>query len=248
MSEMISFGGGVNSTAMIILLVEQGWKGPIVFADVGDESQPCEHPETLCFLTYFEREYLRSHGLELTRLQPGDEWHSKKASIGLYSRCLAQNIIPLCSVRWCSVEWKRDPIEKWRKAHEIAKTNIGICADEPRRVRNDPEISYPLVEHGVTRTGCIRIIEQAGLSVPRKSGCWFCPNQRLGEWRRLLFDHPELYEKAELLEENASLHFQKHATLDPGGESLRTRRVRRGWDKQTEFDLPDMARPCICGL
>jgi len=32
---MLSFGAGVNSTALAILLINEGWRGPIVFADPG---------------------------------------------------------------------------------------------------------------------------------------------------------------------------------------------------------------------
>lgn len=257
MSEMISFGGGVNSTAMTILLVEQGWRGPIVFADVGDDLQPCEHPETLCYLNYFEREYLRPHGLELTRLRPGSEYHrNKKAAHGLYTYCLEAGVVPLTAVRWCSIEWKRNPLENWRLAHDIPVVCIGIAADEARRVRESPEHRYPLVDDGINRAGCVRVIEQAGLEVPRKSGCWFCPNQRLNKWRRLLIDHPELYAKAEELEENAEravlargrITRTAPVSLDPHGMTLRDKRTRRAWDGQLEMDLPGMARPCICGL
>ena len=41
MSEMLSFGAGLNSVALAVLLANQGWNGPIVFADTG-----AEHPET----------------------------------------------------------------------------------------------------------------------------------------------------------------------------------------------------------
>lgn len=34
-NELISFGAGVNSVAMTILLVNEGWRGPIVFCDTG---------------------------------------------------------------------------------------------------------------------------------------------------------------------------------------------------------------------
>ena len=34
-TELLSFGGGVNSTALAILLINEDWRGPIVFADTG---------------------------------------------------------------------------------------------------------------------------------------------------------------------------------------------------------------------
>ena len=59
MSEMISFGGGVNSVAMTIMLVEDGWRGPIVFSDTGGE-----WPETYCYLRTFGA-WLKEYGLEI---------------------------------------------------------------------------------------------------------------------------------------------------------------------------------------
>ena len=46
--EFLSFGAGVNSTALAILAVNDGWRGEIVFADTG-----CENPETYCWMDYF---------------------------------------------------------------------------------------------------------------------------------------------------------------------------------------------------
>ena len=69
--ELISYGGGVNSTAMTIMLVNDGWRGPIVFADTG-----AEWPETYCYMDYFEAEWLAPRGLTITRL--GAEWRPEK--------------------------------------------------------------------------------------------------------------------------------------------------------------------------
>lgn len=248
--EMISYGGGVNSTAMTILLVEQGWRGPVVFADVGDDSQPCEHPETLCYLNYFEREYLQPRGLELTRLRPGDEWHRVKGKrdVGLYTYCFERRVVPFMSVRWCSIEWKLKPTVHYQQANGIARRHIGMSCEESGRLRDDDLLSYPLAERGITREECGRIITRAGLEVPPKSSCFFCPNQADKQWHRLLIDHPDLYELAANLERRATARTGGHVTLDIDDISLDEKRTRRAWDGQLEMDLPGMARPCICGL
>lgn len=248
MSEMISFGGGVNSVAMTIMLVNDEWRGPIVFADTGGE-----HPETYCYLTYFDK-WLRERGLEITRLSfetnPDLYQHDKRigSSLGstLYDYSYSAGIIPLLATRWCSVTFKRDPLEAWRKAQGIDVSLVGICADETRRVRDDPTVRYPLVDAGITREGCKRVIRAAGLEVPRKSGCFFCPGQRLSQWRDLYQHYPELYERAAELERNAAARCQKWATLDPHGQSLDQMRERR-WQGQTEMDLSEWI-PCICTL
>lgn len=247
MTETISFGAGWNSVAMTIMLVEEGWRGPIAFSNTGNEK-----PETYCYMEYFERDFLKPHGLEITRLSPvtHSDLYDVKRLGGLANTleeyCLRGGIIPLLAVRWCSVQFKRNPLENWRKQHGHSKALLGMSASEPQRVRDDPTVCYPLVERDIHRPECRRIIERAGLEVPRKSGCFFCPGQRVAEWRNLYFEHRDLYERAIALEDNASEHNQKWATLDPHGISLR-QHIERGWRGQLQMDLSEWL-PCACRL
>jgi hypothetical protein len=176
---------------------------------------------------------------------PGSEHHTPQAKEPLEAYCLRIGIIPLLSVRWCSVEWKRKPISKYKGQNGILIDHLGICADEPRRVRDG---SYPLYEEGITREGCKRIIRDAGLEVPRKSGCFFCPGQRVGEWQRLYYEHPDLYGRAVRMEDVATEHRRNGSTasLDPDGVPLREM-ARRRWEGQTEMDLSEWL-PCLCSL
>lgn len=243
MKEMVSFGSGVNSVAMIIELVKQDWRGPIVFADLGNE-----HPETYCYMDYFEREFLQPNGLNILRISPKTHKHlyddKRLGTLAntLEEYCLERGIIPLLTVRWCSFQWKRTPLENWRKAQGIDKTCIGMSIDEYRRVREDDSIRYPLIELEITRAKCHRIISQAGFDSPRKSGCFFCPGQRLSQWRDLCLNYPELYDRAIAMEDNASTHNQKLATLR-FGVSLRELREERRWESQEMMDLSQWL-PC----
>jgi len=249
MTEMISFGAGANSIAMTIMLVNGGWRGPIVFADTGGE-----WPETYCYMRTFEEQWLRSRGLEITRLSPAThaELYDDKRLGGLTGvetleqYCQQRGIIPLLAIRWCSVEFKRNPLENWREAHGLERTCLGMSASEPRRIREDPNVRYPLWEEGITRGECRRIIGEAGLKQPIKSGCFFCPGQRLDNWRRLYYEHRDLYDRAVALEDNASEYNQKWATLDPHGISLRDHAARR-WEGQMQMDLSEWL-PCLCSL
>lgn len=247
MREMISFGAGVNSVAMTIMLVNDSWTGPIVFADTGGE-----WPETYCYMRTFEDEWLRPRGREITRVSatthPGlyNDKRVGRLTVTLEGYCLSYGIIPLLSVRWCTAKFKREPLENWRKAHNIDHACLGISASEPRRIRNDPNVLYPLYDEGITRGGCRRIIRDAGLEQPIKSGCFFCPGQRLDNWRRLYYEHPDLYERAARLEENASERHRKQTTLDPHRISLRQHAKRR-WAGQMRMDLSTWL-PCLCRL
>ena len=239
-TEMISFGAGVNSAAMTIMLVEQGWHGPIVMADPG-----AEHPETYCWMTYFEKEYLKPRGLEIIRILPGSPYH-KRSDLPLYEFCLECGIVPYLASRWCSVEWKVTPLSNWAAEHGITTRFIGYASDEMHRAKDYEGRVYPLIDAGITRKGCLSIIAQAGLEAPVKSGCFFCPGMRLSGWKKLYFDYPDLYERAVALEKNATARHGKLITLDPHGISLRQHAERR-WQGQMQMDLSQWL-PCACRL
>lgn len=51
------------------------------------------------------------------------------------------------------------------------------------------------------RIACMQLIHQAGLEVPPKSSCFFCPFHRPQVWAELRRDEPELFDKAQQLED-----------------------------------------------
>ena len=62
---------------------------------------------------------------------------------------------------------------------------------------------YPLMEWGYDRERCKQIIAAAGLPVPIKSACFFCPASKNAEIAWLQEHHPELLERALRIERNA---------------------------------------------
>jgi hypothetical protein len=62
---------------------------------------------------------------------------------------------------------------------------------------------YPLMEWGYDREQCKRIIAKAGLPVPIKSACYFCPASKKNEIAWLQEHHPELLDRALRIERNA---------------------------------------------
>lgn len=65
-------------------------------------------------------------------------------------------------------------------------------------------LKYPLIDLRLTRQDCINIIQRAGLPVPPKSSCWFCPFHRISTWQRLKRETPELFDRAIALEQTLS--------------------------------------------
>jgi hypothetical protein len=247
MSELVSFGGGVNSAALVILLVNEGWRGPIVYADT-----EADWPETACWMGYFERDWLKPRGLEITVLR--GEWRKDKRikDRGLIEFCEFTGMVPFPATRWCTQIFKIEPVNAWAEAHGITIQLIGIAADEAHRQKGRP---CPLIDRGITRQGCIDIIQAEGLDVPQKSGCTICPFQRDSQWRELWHRHPDLFERAARLEESVprTIAGRTRATLDPSGRvTLRDRQYRyehqgslldeAAWDELLAY------RPCVCGL
>lgn len=62
---------------------------------------------------------------------------------------------------------------------------------------------YPLMEWGFDRQKCKEVIAAAGLPVPVKSACWFCPASKKHEIAWLHEHHPNLLKRALQIERNA---------------------------------------------
>ena len=62
---------------------------------------------------------------------------------------------------------------------------------------------YPLMDWQMDRAACERSIRDAGLPVPPKSSCWFCPASKKDEIIWLSQHHPRLLDRALALEANA---------------------------------------------
>lgn len=235
---VLSFGAGVNSIALAILLVNEGWRGHIVFCDT-----ECEWPDTYCYMTMFEHDWLRPRGLSITRLCRAP-WQAKYDG-GLIDYCKYAHVVPLQYPRWCTNEWKVDPQTRWRIANSVADAPmLGIAADEDHRM---PAAIRPLVDRGIDRAGCERIITEAGLPLPRKSGCYICPFQRQSQWRELWQRYPQLFARAVALETNARHIDGRRVTL--GMKPLVD--LQHAFELQMPlFDDTEQQeyRPCICQL
>ena len=110
------------------------------------------------------------------------------------------------------------------------------------------ENRYLLIENGIDRDGCVDLINKHGLAIPLKSGCWFCPFQRKGQWRKLRMEHPELFCKAKELE-----RLENESREERGKIPFYTFGEKRPLDtliNEAQMVLPGMDEypPCQCGL
>lgn len=185
----LSHGMGVNSTALMLLLEDLGFKFENIFVDTG-----VEYPETYEYL-----DYLREQGYEITVLKPSVEGFSN-----LYDYCKYHKVTPGGNMRWCTDKFKIRTLRNYVKAPAIMF--MAIASDEAHRafikkpLKKGVIRAYPLIEYNINRQKCIEIIKEHGLKVPRKSGCWLCPYKKKEEIRELYLKYPELYEKRKEIE------------------------------------------------
>lgn len=235
----ISYGGGVQSTALLVLAAERRIDFPLfVFANVGDDS---ERKATLRYVEEYAKPYAAEHGIELAEVQRTRRDGTTETLMGRLTRPGSRSLpIPVRmsngapGTRSCTADFKIKVVGKEMKrrgatagrtcvAHTAdpasakcrgrrcveqnkATVGIGISLDEIHRansriVEPHEEIVYPLLELGLRRVDCERIIRIAGLPVPPKSSCYFCPFHRPETWHDMRRQEPDEFEKACQLEE-----------------------------------------------
>lgn len=213
---VISYGGGVQSTAMIILATQNQIPGidAALFVNVGDDS---EHPSTLKYVREVITPWASERGLPVHELRP--RRYGKPTSIlaEITRPGSRRDLIPVFGEhggpmrRACTADFKIETIFQTLRASGATAENpayvhLGISADEIQRAGRGANVpieirKYPLLDMGLTRSDCTRIIEEAGLPVPRKSACFFCPFHSGQTWSEMRRDEPELFDQAQRLED-----------------------------------------------
>lgn len=215
---VISYGGGVQSTALLVLAT-QGRIGHVdaaLFANVGDDS---EHPATLDYVRDVAVPFGEKHGIPVHELR---RTRANGDTVDLYDLITdperRSHVIPvrlgrsgMPGGRACTADFKVKVVTRWLKARGASDDTpvtrlIGISTDEVHRVNAGKsergEVrEYPLIGLGLNRSACIQIIADAGLPVPPKSACWFCPFHSTEAWRTMRRDEPDLFDRAADLED-----------------------------------------------
>jgi 3'-phosphoadenosine 5'-phosphosulfate sulfotransferase (PAPS reductase)/FAD synthetase len=243
----LSHGGGVNSWALYLYLIEQrevpGEDFEAVFVDHGTD-----WPET-----YEYMQMMIAKGYPVTVIKP-----NHRGFDNLYDCCMARKILPNRQRRWCTHEFKVVPLIDYYQTPSVEL--IGFDVNEKTRIgmheKNGVTKDYPLLAAGIDRQGCIDLIKRHGLPVPPKSGCWICPFQKREQWIELKRRHPDLFCKAVQLE---NLCNERRVTAGKKPVYFRDMPLemlvlpkdshgRRATSDAVLFD-PDFDRPpCRCGL
>jgi PP-loop superfamily ATP-utilizing enzyme len=252
MINVASFGGGTDSTAMLIGMWEKGEKVDLIlFADTGGEK-----PHTYDHIKRFS-EWLVKNGMpEITVVRYKRET--------LEENCLRVKSLPSIAYGFkkCSLKFKVQPQDQfvnnwqpakdaWANGEKVIKL-IGYDASEGRRAERPSsvinqkkyEFRYPLIEWGWDRKKCIEVIQSVGLPLPGKSACFFCPSSKAQEVKQLAVEYPELAKRAIAMEANAEL-----TTIKGLGRDYSWTELLKFDDAQTKLFDSDWSTaevPCGC--
>ena len=204
---VVAYGLGVDSTAVLVGMHARGERPDLIlFADTGNEKD-----ETYAYLPVIN-EWLRKVGfpevIVVTNVVKTFKHYPPYATLG--ENCLTNGTLPSLAFGFksCSLKWKVAPqnryvddwapaVECWAAGGKVRKV-IGYddsAADRKRfahsvGVKDEKyDYEYPLITWGWDRDRCKVEIVAAGLPVPPKSACYFCPATKAEE----LHTHKAIY-------------------------------------------------------
>lgn len=235
----VSHGGGRQTVAMLVLRAQGRIPHDLfLFANVGDRA---ENPDTLAYHRDIAVPYAREHGIELREVRWVDRTGRTR---DLYDDLLRQDrslSIPLrdsggFGPRKCTARYKIEVVARELRRlgatlDDPAEIAVGFSVDEIERASTTParqqwtRRTYPLLELGLRLADCMRLIAAAGLPIPPKSSCSFCPFQSQAQWNDQRTRHPALFARNAELD---GIMRARHVRLrgDPAG--LASPRRRRG--------------------
>jgi len=189
MKHYLSFGDGVNSVALYLIMRDMDIEFEAIYVNHGGDA-----PETQKYLEYFINK-----GNPITILKPDVEGYSN-----IYDYYFFKRKVPSKMRRDCTDKFKIRPFYKY--VDTPCFCHLGIDYDEQRRARLNSkkgvENHYLLIEMKINRQSCKDIIFYHGYDIPPKSSCFFLYIQKKHEWEDLQKNHPILYKKAVDLENN----------------------------------------------
>lgn len=231
MVHVLSWSGGKDSTASVILCKKYGIPlDYILFVEVFFDKKngiSGEHPAHIQFIRETAKPLFESWGYKVVIL------HSDMDYLDFFHRPIKHPVkhmehkgmkfgFPVNSRCGIQRDLKVKPLHRFYKSlQEPVVQYLGICADEPRRLRSmhaDPSKTSILEEYGYTEKMAESLCREYGLLSPiyssfpgdtKRGGCWFCPNAKLHEYAGIKKLYPDAWQRFVALEDEENVAFSK---------------------------------------
>lgn len=180
---VVGLSGGKDSTAMALRLMEVA---------------PRDY-EFICNATGDELPEMIQHWESLERLL-GKPLKPVTYPGGLNGLIAEMGMLPNFRARWCTRILKIEPtIAYFESLPPGSVLYVGLRADEEDRkglYGEDIRVEFPMREWGWGLEQVLEYLAHRGVCIPKRTDCARCYGQRLGEWRDLWINHPDIYEHA----------------------------------------------------
>jgi len=212
MRTSLSFSGGANSVAMLLMLIERGERPDVILhADTG-----MLFPEEYEFMERVE-DYI---GQKITHLQPKRTWEEHFYHVKTKGKNAGKiNGYPGVSFG-CGFSRvaKMEPLDMANSESDIVY--IGFHCNETHRVMNKPKFRYPLIEWGFSGEDCKEYCRQHDLLNPmyelgfgRAGNCYCCPYKNKRNLIMIKERYPDLWNKMLRWEEDSPFGFKPGVNL-----------------------------------
>lgn len=194
--DILTYGGGVNSSALFFFMVENHFNiDLVVFADTGVESR--QTYETIDNM----KRICEEKKIEFVVVK------SEKGN--LYDYYWDKKTIPTVIRRNCTTDFKIYPIRRYLRKRfgkdSVFHMHVGIAYEEAHRMRisdvNYIHNVYFLVDAKIDRDGCHEILKKNDFKAS-KSGCIGCIYNKRCVWEQMLKDNPKEFQRWKSLEMN----------------------------------------------
>lgn len=219
---IVSFSGGKDSTAMLLLLIEKNYPiDEIIMCDTGMEFDDMyKHIDKVKEMIDLPITILKAN-------KPFEYWmfdHIKtrgknKGQKG-YSWMDFRN-------RWCTQILKKNVIKvylnnKYPKSEYEVYEYHGIALDEIERTtkNNEKNVLYPLIEWGMTEEDCLNYCYDKGFDWNglyknmNRVSCWCCSLKGLKDYKSIYINYPEYWNKLKEMDEKTYRKFRKDYSIE----------------------------------
>ena len=212
MKHIVSFSGGKDSTAMLLMMIEKNMPiDDIVFCDT-----MAEYPEMYEYIDEVEK-YI---GRKITRIRAKKTYEEQFYT--KFKRGKNKGRIygfPFQRGPWCNSRLKMRPFEQYYKSIDGEYcVYLGIAYDEPKRYARKKDYQImPLHDWKITEAECKKYLEKKDLinnlyDWKKRTGCWFCHNQSVKDLRALRDNYPKLWDKLLEMDNNSPVTFKPDGT------------------------------------
>lgn len=225
MKHIVSFSGGKDSTAMLLMMIEKGMTvDEIICCDTGVE-YPTMYDHWKKVEEYIDRPITilkEPHGFLYWLLN--HEYYSRYRETGEITFKKGRSW-PRPRARWCTKTLKTSLTDSYLRKKYGGKDNyvqyIGIAYDEPKRHKNIPQnVIHPLYEWQITEKDALQYCYDRGFrwgglyEIFSRVSCWLCPLQRISELRKLRKHFPDLWKKLQDLDKKARTDFKSGYSVE----------------------------------